>query len=509
MDQPSNTDVLSELNPFIEDVERHLGNDPDLIFRHVGHTIIVYISGLIDQKRLEHEIIEPISMANALDNDVVKTPDLRETDVFETMVQSLLSGIVVIARQGGERVLLANLASMPHRNIEEPPTETVVRGPREGFTESLETNVALVRRRLKSDKLRMKVWQIGTFSQTEVRLLYLEGVAQQEVVEEMANRLSAIRIDAVLESSYIEEMVKDHPLSLFPTMQNTERPDIVAGALLEGKLSILTNNTPFALIAPFQFWSALQSNEDYYLMYGSATFVRAVRAFSIVMALLLPSLYVAITTFHPDMLPTKLLLSVAAAREIAPFPAMVEALSMEIAFEALREAILRMPRIMGQAVSIVGALVIGQVIVQAGIVSTPMVIVVSITGIASFMIPSYNMTFPIRILRLLLLVLAGTLGLFGIVLGLFFIAIYLTGIRSVGVPYLSPVAPLNLLGLKDFLVRVPHWLISRQPSKTVKKNIVHVPNHQRLVQEPFDFYKLPLAQQKEMPAKRPEGDNTQ
>ncbi|MNQ82813.1 Spore germination protein A1 [compost metagenome] len=446
------------------DINQQLAYDPDLVFIRIRTVLVAYISGMVDADRIEREITKPLTQAEPITDSLsahLLTPEYILTDLFETLMDNLLAGFVMIAEQGQQQVILANLACLPHRNIEQPETESGVRGPREGFTELLETNVSLLRRRLKTDKLRFKTWQIGALSQTEVRLIYLEGIADPAIVDEMVKRISAIHLDAVLESNYIEEMIRDHPFSIFPTMEYTERPDVVAGALLEGKVSIFTNNTPFVLIAPFQFWSAFQSSEDYYLMFSSATFIRFIRSLSIVLALLLPSLYVAITTFHPEMLPTNLLLAVAGAREASPFPAIVEALIMEITFEALREAILRLPRVMGQTVSIVGALVIGQAVVQAGIVSTPMVIVVSVTGIASFMIPRYNMTFSIRILRLLLLLLAGTLGFVGILLGLFTLTIYLTGIRSVGVPYLSPIAPLRLKGLRDFLIRAPHWLIDR------------------------------------------------
>ncbi|KRF01705.1 spore gernimation protein GerA [Paenibacillus sp. Soil766] len=462
--QQTPVDEAIDITQLQADINQHLDHDPDLVFMHIRSTLIAYISGLVDAERIEREITKPLSEAQPTTETLsshLLTPEFKQTHLFETLIDSLLIGFVMIAEQGEMQVILANLACLPHRNIEQPETESGVRGPREGFTEHLETNVSLLRRRLKTDKLRIRTWQIGALSQTEVRLIYLDGIADQEIVDEIMKRLSAIHIDAVLESSYIEELIRDHPFSIFPTLEYTERPDVVAGALLEGKVSIFTNNTPFVLIAPFQFWSAFQSSEDYYLMFSSATFIRFIRSLSIVLALLLPSLYVAITTFHPEMLPTNLLLSVAGAREASPFPAMVEALIMEITFEALREAILRLPRVMGQTVSIVGALVIGQAVVQAGIVSTPMVIVVSVTGIASFMIPRYNMTFSIRIMRLLLLLLAGTLGFVGILLGLFTLALYLTGVRSVGVPYLSPIAPLRLKGLRDFLIRSPHWLLNR------------------------------------------------
>ncbi len=265
-------------------------------------------------------------------------------------------------------------------------------------------------------------------------------------------------------------MIQNQPYSLFPTVQFTERPDVVVGSLLEGRVSILVDNTPFALIAPFQFWTALQASEDYYNNYIYGTFVRLVRAIFIIMALLMPSLYVAITTYHQEMLPTNLLFSVAAAREATPFPALVEAILMEITFEALREAGVRLPRPVGQAVSIVGALVIGQAAVQAGIVSAPMVIVVSLTGIASFTIPRFNMSFAIRILRFPIIFLAGSFGLFGIVFGLLLLGIHLTGIRTLGVPYLTPLAPFTSSGIKDVLVRAPIWKMKPRPIHIAKKN---------------------------------------
>lgn len=462
--------VLDDLNRFSQDIKQHFGGTPDLITRRKEDTLVIYISGIVDPKRLERDILEPLSNREPGGPLVIETPNLQETDNIQTMVQSILSGSAVIAIQGKSKVLLADISSFPHRSIEKPDTEIVIRGPRESLTELLETNVAIIRRILQSDKLRMKVWHIGTLTRTEVRLLYLEGITPKSLVDEMTQRIDKIRIDAVMDSNSIEEMIRDHQLSLFPTIQNTERPDVVVASLLDGKVSILTNNSPFALIAPFQLWTAFQSREDYYLSYGSATFIRIIRGIFIALALVMPSFYVAITTFHPEMLPANLLLSFASARESAPLPAVVEAMTMEIIFEGLREAAVRLPRSINQAVSILGALVIGQAIVQTGLISTPMVIVVSITGIASLIIPRYNMSFPFRILRFFLLVLAGSLGLFGIVFGLFFIGIYLTGVRSAGVPYLAPVAPLKQPGIKDFLIRPPLRFLKQNSSGKIKTN---------------------------------------
>ncbi|XEC95108.1 spore germination protein [Paenibacillus tarimensis] len=447
--------TLDDLVQFATNLKRAFDSMPDLVFRIADHYVIAYISGLADQERIHREIVEPLDADPDTGPVPIQSPAYSETDDFQKVVMGMLSGMAAIAVLGRPKMILANVATAPHRAVTQPDTETTVHGPREGFVEHLGTNIALIRRIVKSEKLGMKAWQIGSVMQTEVRLVYLEDVASHELITEMANRISSVQLESVLDSNYLAENIKDHPFSLFPTNQTTERPDIVADALMRGRVAVFVNNSPFVLIFPFTFWNAFQAIEDYYLMYSSASFLRVIRSFFIILALLMPSLYVAITTYHIEMLPTDLLLSIAASREPSPFPALVEALIMESVFEALREAIVRLPRILGQAVSVVGALVIGQAVVQAGIISIPMIIVVAVTGIASLMIPRYEMTFAIRILRMMLLILAGSLGLFGIALGLFFTQVYLTGIRSAGVPYLSPIAPIMMSGLKDFIIRKP------------------------------------------------------
>jgi spore germination protein KA len=274
----------------------------------------------------------------------------------------------------------------------------------------------------------------------------------------------------VLESGYLEEFIEDNPYSPFPQVVHTERPDRVTASLLEGRVAILTDGTPFALIVPAEFITLMQSPEDYYERYMVATAIRWLRYIGFAMSLLLPSLYIAITTFHQEMIPTRLLISLAAAREGVPFPALVEALMMEFTFEALREAGIRLPRAVGQAVSIVGALVIGQAAVQAGIVSPLMVIVVAITGIASFMNPAFNIALTMRLMRFPLMLLAATLGLFGVMVGILAILIHLAGLRSFGVPYLSSLAPLHTKDLKDVAVRAPWWAMDNRPAETAKLN---------------------------------------
>jgi spore germination protein KA len=449
------------------------GNTPDLITRPFPGGLVFGLKSIIDLKRVEDTVIPHLQDGVRLDK-LTAVQLIRVHDQGRA-VQELLEGSVLVFQHKAEEALAIRLGNVEHRAIEEPQTESVIRGPRDGFTESVDLNLALVRRRLKTPSLRVEEYYIGEITRTKIQLLSLQGVTPPELLQEIKQRLDTIKIDGVLESNYIEEFVEDSPFSLFPTVQNTERPDVVAAGLLEGRVALLVDNTPFALVAPLTFWGALQSSEDYYSHFTIATALRWVRFVFLFIALLFPSIYVAITTFHQEMLPTNLLLSVASAREGSPFPALIEALLMEVTFEALREAGVRLPRPVGQAVSIVGALVIGQAAVEAGIISAPMVIVVSITGIASFTIPRYNFGIAMRLLRFPIILLSGTLGLFGIVFAIMVLMIHLSSLRSLGVPYLYPVSPFSYQGIKDALVRLPHWAKGKRAALVDSPNPVRVP----------------------------------
>ncbi|MUT65331.1 spore germination protein [Paenibacillus sp. NEAU-GSW1] len=382
---------------------------------------------------------------------------------YSELLVNVLAGDVGLIIEGGRTAVCLGLRGGERRTVAEPETETVVRGPREGFTEKLRTNTALVRSRIKSPRLKMKSFVIGTESNTNVVLSYMAGIVNPKLVEEVERRLNDIKIDAVLESGYIEEFIQDQVTSPFPQIQTTERPDAVAAAVLEGRIAILVDGTPFALIAPFTFWQWLHASEDYYERFMVGTLTRMLRVCCLFIALMAPALYIAVSTYHPEMIPTNLLISIAASREAIPFPAVVEALIMEIAFEALREAGIRLPRTVGQAVSILGALVVGQAAVQAGIVSAAMVIVVSMTGIASFTLPRYNAAIAIRLLRFPLMLLASVFGLLGIILGTVAIISHMSKITSFGVPYIAPASPFSAGDWKDVVFRAPWSKMKSRP----------------------------------------------
>lgn len=480
----SGIELSGDLSENVNNLKTVFDGFSDIVYRdfHTFHSekgILIFLDGLVNTQLIDSDVLKPLmktmkyqanlqkshlnDILDLLKSQVISVSQVNKVRIMEEIVDHILSGETILLIDGIKDALIISLKEWDKRSIDEPATETVVRGPREGFTENLRTNTTLIRRRLKTHKLKMEAIRVGRLSKTDIVITYLEGIADESMVGEVRERINRIDIDAILESAYIEELIQDHPFSIFPQVASTERPDKLVASLLEGQVGIIIDNTPFALIAPQTFFQMLQSSEDYYQHFFVASLIRCLRFLFVLIALLLPSLYIAITTFHQEMIPTTLLLSMASARETVPFPALIEALIMEISFEGLREAGVRLPRPIGQAVSIVGALVIGEAAVQAGIVSTPMVIVVSITGIASFIIPSFNQATSIRMLRFPLMIMAGTLGLYGILLSTLVIQTHISTIRSFGVPYFSPVAPLNLDSLKDTLVRAPRWAMNKRP----------------------------------------------
>ncbi|MEW9699852.1 spore germination protein [Paenibacillus sp. SI8] len=488
---PLSADLLSNVNM----LQSRLGNSPDVIIRFLDMKLsqehcslaLVYIDGLVHSDSIHEHLIQPLLAVQETDKvneqyigirdvlqQILSIGKLSTAEHDSSVLAAVLHGDTAILIDGVDEALLANTSGSETRSIEEPQTQTVIRGPKEGFTENIRTNTMLLRRKIRSPDLRFESLKIGRYTQTEVNVAYLDGVANEQVLEELKRRLHAIDTDSILESAYIEEFIEDKIYTPFPTLMNTERPDAAAAGILEGQIIIMIDGTPFVLLAPVTFFKFLQSSEDYYQRYDIASFVRLIRYVSFITSMLLPSLYIAVTTFHHEMLPTTLLVGLAAQREGVPFPALVEAFLMEITFEVLREAGVRMPRVVGPAISIVGALVLGQAAVQAGLVSAAMVIVVSFTAISNFVTPAINLAVAARLIRFLLMLLAGSLGLFGILTGCMAILIHMASIKSFGIPYLSPFAPFVKPNMKDILIRLPWWKLKTRPT-VMTKNINRQP----------------------------------
>ncbi|MBO7742778.1 spore germination protein [Paenibacillus sp. MWE-103] len=453
--------------------------------------LVIYLASIADERLIDEQILKPVNAfgearmegrplgARALDERVVTAGATKRSSDPKEIVRNVLDGFAAVLADGDDSALLVMATNPKQRGLEEPSSEQVIRGPRDGFIENLAVNIGLLRIRLKTARLKMEPVTLGELTQTKVVLSYIAGLADDSLVEEVRTRVERIEIDGILDSGYIEEFIEDLPYSPFPQVHSTERPDVVAAELLEGKAALLVDNTPFALVMPMTFWTGLQASEDYYTRWPVATFVRWIRFLFIFIAVFAPSLYVAVTTFHQEMIPTNLVISIASSREAVPFPAFIEAILMEITFEALREAGIRLPKQIGQAISIVGALVIGQAAVQAGIISAPVVIIVSITGIATFTIPRYSFASGVRLLRFPMLFLAGTLGLYGIVLGFLGILLHVASLRSFGVPYFAPAAPTIVSDLKDIYIRAPIWAKTRRPKLISRADPVREPDGQK------------------------------
>ncbi|CAG7646890.1 spore germination protein [Paenibacillus allorhizosphaerae] len=476
--------LAASLRDNFEHIQGTFGGSTDVVMQEMTindthpHTIgVIYIHGMVSPQAVQNLILDsipsdpgPFSL-QTLKNAMTALGKVQEITDLPSLCRAILSGSTVILPDGWALGLAANTQGGEHRSVEEPSSQSVVRGPREGFTEQINTNTALIRRKIKDPNLWLETMTIGRITQTEVALMYINGIVNDKLVEEARIRLGRIDIDGILESGNIEELIQDETYTPFPTLYNSERPDVIASGLMEGRIAILVDGTPFVLMAPALFTQFYQSAEDYYQRADFATLLRILRYVCFFISLLAPALYIAITTFHQELLPSSLLFSLAAQREGIPFPAFVEALLMETTFEILREAGVRLPKTVGQAVSIVGALVIGQAAVEAGLVSPAMVIVVAITAISNFVIPSFNMGISIRILRFLLMLFGATFGLFGITVGLIGIVQHLCSIRSFGVPYMSPMAPFISEDQKDTIIRLPQWGLLTRPRFISQKNI--------------------------------------
>ncbi|MEO3945569.1 spore germination protein [Gorillibacterium sp. CAU 1737] len=439
--------------------------DPEL------KALAVLVDGLVNstlvQRSLEMLMTywqeEPDDLKTLMER-VIPASQVKLVSTYEDMLEGVLSGDTALLLEGNDQALLLELRGPNMRSISKPSTEEIVRGPQEGFIEGIRTNTSLIRRRIKTPNLKMKPLQLGRQSRTNVAVAYVEGIVDPPLVTEVLARLERIDVDAIFETGQLEEYIQDSTYSPFPQVQISERPDAVAAALMNGRIAILVDGTPMVMVVPTVFINFLLTVEDHYERFQFSTFLRWLRYAFLVLSLFVPAWFVAATTFHPEMIPTSLLLSVCAARELIPFPAVIEVLIMEIIFEALREAGIRLPKQIGSALSILGALIIGQAAVEAGIVSAPVVIVVSITGIASFTLPQYNGAVALRLLRFPLIILASILGFYGIMLGGMLLIGHMANLRSFGIPYLSPLAPASLGDEKMTLIRMPHWASVNRPS---------------------------------------------
>ncbi len=491
--KPEDLPIYRDHKENLNHIKEECGNSTDISIRDFKFCqfrgTAVYIDGLADNKLISDFFFESLSEIEMNENhqDVfqllvekaVGLGNLKIITNWNQVFDSILSGNTLIFLDGYNKAIDVETKGWESRAITEPSTQLAIRGPKDSFTENFRTNTALIRRRIKSPNLWLEQMKIGSVSQTDVGIMYLKGIANEKIIEEVKERLKRIDIDALQGSGYAEQLIEDQTWTTFPTTNNSERPDVVSSHILEGRIAIIADGTPFVVTAPAIFIQFFQSPDDYYSRFDISTGIRILRILAFIIALIGPAVYIAATTFHQEMIPTTMAIAIAAQRENVPFPAFVEALIMEITFEILREAGLRLPRAVGQAVSIVGALVIGQAAVQAGFVSPAMVIVVSVTAIANFSIPSFSMAIAARLIRFVLMALSSVLGFYGVMLGLLFMTIHLCSMRSFGIPYMMPIAPFSLRNQQDILIRFPMWAMKNRPMFISQGNMVRSGENQK------------------------------
>lgn len=479
MSKNESTPISTNLSENQKRIEEVFSNCKDLkiFFWQYGpdltHTAIsVYFSTLVQEKSVNymkesmqdlvpHEVgpattISPKDVINFFSQHGISAQNALLVENFKQAVDNILLGHIVIFFDGWDKVLsYAQAHQVNMRDVTEPVTESVVKGPREGTVEQLQRNIGLLRSRLKNSHFKIEMIKAGGATRTEIAFGYLEGVVDSETLTEFKKRIAVAEKGDILETSYIEELIEDSTYSPFPQYRSTERPDVAVSSLLEGKIIVMVEGTGTILICPGLFTEFFQASEDYYHRVVFSTLIRLIRIAAFFMALTLPSIFIALTTFHPELIPTNLLMAVLDTREGLPFPAFLEVLIMIFFFELLREAGIRLPRPVGSAVSIVGALIIGEAAINANIASPAIVILVALTGIASFAMPNYDIAIGIRLLQFPLMVLAAILGGFGIMIGFLLIMLHLTYLRSLGQPYFSPLTPFRPKQILVVLMRAP------------------------------------------------------
>ncbi|CAH2214856.1 spore germination protein [Tepidibacter aestuarii] len=451
-------------NKFVDKMKEFNDSDIGISTRKLSimdiEVFILYIQQITDKDRLSNDIIKPILQngrneilsIDKIANSVIYIDDISTDDDENKMLDYLLGGKSVIFISNEEKYIIANTIKIEKRGIEPPVIDTTLRGSKDSFTENFNDNMSLIRYRIKDKTLRIDHFTIGKRTKTNVALIYMKDIANKKHVSEAKKKLEAIDIDGVLESGYIQKFILNDAFNLFPQVGIVERSDTACANILEGKLIIIVEGSNLALVMPKTLIEFLDVGEDHYDNIYLGMFSKSLRIIALLISLTLSSLYVAVVSFHPDILPPQYILAIASSRVTVPFNAFIEATLMEFVAEILREASIRLPKQIGPAIGIVGAIVIGQAAVAAGLVSPLMVIMVALSIMCSFVAPDYTIMNPIRILKFFMILITGIFGLFGFVMGFTLIAINLCSITTFGVPYVAPMSPFNFTDLKNYIL---------------------------------------------------------
>lgn len=464
-------------------------NDETLIIREfqnkglrTSRCCIAYIEGMVNTELINENIMQPVlcvdlsenirtdNLLEELKNKVIVSNNVVDETDINKMISSIVSGDTLFLLDGYDQALIISSRGWASRSISEPESSKVIRGPREGFTESIIVNLTLLRRRIKNPELKFKFKDIGVRTNTKVCISYIEGLAQESIIRELEKRLDDIQIDGILDSGYIQELIRDAPFSPFETVGSNERPDVTAGKLLEGRIALFVDGSPFVLTVPYVVGENFQSNEDYYNNYILASINRLLRGFTAVITIAIPSIYLAVVTYHQEMLPTPLLLSIIASRQDVPIPTSASLFLMLVIFDIIREATTRMPTNISQAVSIIGTIVLGQAAIEARLVSAPVLIVTALTGVTTLM----NMNFlgAAIIFRNIILLGTSVMGIYGFFMCFVLMYLHLMSLRSFGVPYMMSVTKAKNHEGQDAWIRAPWWSMTLRPKIIGVRNLV-------------------------------------
>ncbi|MFZ3590788.1 spore germination protein [Bacillus sp. DJP31] len=440
---------------------------------------LLYVKGAVDVKRIEENILTPLfekdvqKMGESFDRvkELLTVQDLKSSENFSEVVHLILSGHTAIMIEGSKEVILAVTPKFAQRSVEQPEIESVIKGPKEAFIESLEVNRSLIRKALKSHHLITEKLLFGKEKRNEVSLMYMGDIVNQELLTKVRERVLEIEAEHIQNLSILEQHIEERPYSLVPTVLLTERPDRAVSFLKEGHIVLLMESSPDCLIVPVTFWSFFHTAEDQYQRWAFGNLMRIVRLLAFFAALLGPAAYIAITNYHIEVIPTNLLLTVAATRETVPFPGLFELIMIEITFDIIRESGLRLPIKMGPVVSLLSAVIISYAAIEAGIVSPVLIAIVGFSSLASFSIPSNSFNFAVRLARFGFIGLSAMMGFFGIAIGVQMSVAYLATVKSFDVPFVSPMAP-HYPSSKDMIVRPPVWKQWLRPLNLYPQNRV-------------------------------------
>ncbi|MDN9010375.1 spore germination protein [Brevibacillus laterosporus] len=472
--------IDSSMYSNLNQVEAIFSGIPDLTIRELPlktgeKALLVYLDGLIDKTIVNRDIVHPLLVAETVYPEqmesVLFVGKIKQINLWAEIEESLFHGCCIIFMDGFPHAFLIEAQGWPQRAIQEPQIESAIKSAHQGFIETANANISMIRRYIPSRELKVKEHTIGERGGAKVSLLYLADVTNPQILDELEKRLESLTVDIILNTGELEGYLEDRAFTPFPQFSMTERPDTAASHILQGRVVIVMDRSPGVLVAPMTFFSYFQTVDDYSVRWFVASFIRLLRFLAFFIAILAPAIYIATVSFHYELIPLPLLLTIGESRERVPLPPILEAFIMEMVLEMLREAGLRLPAPIGQTIGIVGGIVIGQAAVSAGLVSNIMVIVVALTAIASFIIPNLEMSAGVRMIRFPMMVAASLFGMVGIIWGLMLVILHLLSLESLGTPYGASFSPLHFSELKDTFVRLPMWMMKKRPIELKPKQV--------------------------------------